>query len=67
MSKPKTTIQIELTKTQKEQIWAATGRNVNVLALRLQGWTKNPRLRQRNGSVPGQEMILPSDTGGFNR
>ena len=29
MTQPKTTIQLELTKTQKAQIWVATGRDVN--------------------------------------
>jgi hypothetical protein len=30
------TIHLELTEAQKAQIWAATGREVNVLELRLQ-------------------------------
>jgi hypothetical protein len=31
-------IRLKLTEDQKEQIRAATGREVNVLELRLQGW-----------------------------
>jgi hypothetical protein len=34
----KTTLHLELTAAQKAQIRAATGRNVNVLELRLQDW-----------------------------
>jgi hypothetical protein len=37
MSQPKTTLHLALTMAQKEQIWAATGRVVNVLELRLSG------------------------------
>jgi hypothetical protein len=36
MPQQKTTIHLELTEAQKAQIWAATGREVNVLELRLQ-------------------------------
>ncbi len=35
MPQPKTTIRLELTAAQKAQIWAATGRDVNALELRL--------------------------------
>jgi hypothetical protein len=38
MPQQKTTIHLELTEAQTAQIWAATGREVNVLELRLQGW-----------------------------
>jgi hypothetical protein len=36
-------IRLELTKAQKEQIRAATGREVNVLELRLQRWPELAR------------------------
>jgi hypothetical protein len=37
MIQQKTTLHLDLTAAQKAQIWAATGREVNALELRLQG------------------------------
>jgi hypothetical protein len=55
MPQPKTTIQLELTGAQKAQIRAATGRNVNVLELRLQDW-----LEPAAGQEVAAEPELPA-------
>jgi hypothetical protein len=59
MPQQKTTIQLELTLAQKAQIRAATGRDVNVLELRLQDWLELSTVQ--NGAAEREIPARPDE------